>query len=103
MIRTDTDKQSVKRIVISKLKDEPEVQRIVVFGSFLNSAEPNDIDIAIFQTTNERYLPLAMKYRRKLDVLARRIALDVIPLKVSSPRGVFTDEIARGEVICERS
>lgn len=35
MIWTDTEKQSVKRIVISQLKDEPEVQRIVVFGSFL--------------------------------------------------------------------
>jgi len=103
MIWTDTEKQSIKRTVIAQLKDEPEVQRIVVFGSFLDSLEPNDLDIAIFQTTSERYLPLAMKYRRKLDVLAGRIALDVIPLKDSSPRGVFSDEIAKGEVIYERS
>jgi uncharacterized protein len=103
MIWTDTEKQSVKRIVIEQLKDEPEVQRIVVFGSFLDSLEPNDLDIAVFQTTSERYLPLAMKYRRKLDGLAGSIALDVIPLRVNAPRGYFTDEIEKGEVIYERS
>ncbi len=102
MIWTDSEKQNIKRIVVARLKDEPEVQRIVVFGSFLSSVAPNDLDVAIFQTSNERYLPLAMKYRRKLDVLAGRIALDVIPLKTNASMGVLTDEIDKGEVIYER-
>jgi hypothetical protein len=38
------------------------------FGSFLTSNDPHDLDIAVFQDSDESYYPLAMKYRRKLRI-----------------------------------
>jgi hypothetical protein len=43
-----------------------------------------------------------MKYRRKTRDIARRIALDILPLKAGVQGEVFIDEIERGEVIYER-
>ena len=51
--------------MVGSLKTEREVCRIVVFGSFVNSDNPHDMDVAVFQDSDEKYLPLAMKYRRK--------------------------------------
>lgn len=102
MTLTPQQKSEIIRELVGFLKDEPEIQRIVVFGSFLSSDAPNDLDVAVFQTSSEKYLPLAMKYRRKIDPLARRIAVDVIPLRPNPPKVAFLEEIARGEVVYER-
>ncbi len=37
---------------------EKEVRKVVIFGSFLTRATPNDLDVAIFQDSDETYLPL---------------------------------------------
>ncbi len=99
---TEQQKQSLKQELASCLKTEPEVCRIVIFGSFLNASEPHDLDVAIFQDSDENYLPLALKYRKKTRDIARRIALDIIPLKPGAGGGLFMDEIQHGEVIYER-
>jgi predicted nucleotidyltransferase len=99
---TPQQKSEIIRELVGFLKDEPEIQRIVVFGSFLSSNAPNDLDVAVFQTSSEKYLPLAMKYRRKIEPLAQRIAVDVIPLRPNPPKVTFLEEIARGEVVYER-
>ncbi len=99
---TEQQKQSLKEHLVSLLKTEREVCRIVIFGSFLSSNDPQDIDVAIFQDSEEKYLPLAMKYRRKTRDIARRIPLDILPLKAGVQGEVFIDEIERGEVIYER-
>ena len=99
---TEQQKQSLKRKLVSLLENEREVCRIVIFGSFLNSDEPPDIDVAIFQDSDEKYLPLAMKYRKKTRAIARMIPLDILPLKAGVQDGAFMDEIERGEVIYER-
>jgi predicted nucleotidyltransferase len=78
--------------------DEPEVRKVVVFGSFVTADNPNDLDIAVFQDSNESYLPLAMKYRRKTRLLARKIPLDILPLKVGA-KGIMLDEISQGDII----
>jgi len=57
-----------------------EIKKIVVFGSFLTSDDPNDIDVAIFQGSKSTYLDLAMKYRKMLHPVLRKIAVDVIPI-----------------------
>ena len=99
---TGQQKELLKRELVSSLKSEKEVRRIVIFGSFLNSTDPHDLDVAVFQDSNEKYLPLAMKYRRKTRQVARSITLDIIPLKAGARSDFFLDEIERGETIYER-
>jgi len=95
-------KEEFKRGVVECLKDEPEVQRIVVFGSFLTSDDLNDMDVAVFQTSRESYLPLALKYRKRVRPLAKRIPVDVIPVRPDPEPGSFLTELEQGEVIYER-
>lgn len=88
--------------LIASLAGEREVCRIVIFGSFLHSDDPHDLDVAVFQDSDETYLPLALKYRKKTRGIAHRIPLDIIPLRAGAKDGSFLDEIERGEVIYER-
>jgi len=99
---TRQQKDSLKEQLVSCLKGEKEVRKIVIFGSFLKSSEPHDLDVAVFQTSSEKYLPLAMKYRKKTRAIARIIPIDIIPLKTDANSETFMDEIAQGEVIYER-
>ena len=99
---TQPQKDSLKRQLVSCLEGEKEVRRIVIFGSFLKSSDPHDLDVAVFQDSSEKYLPLAMKYRRKTRSIARIVSLDIIPLKANASSETFMDEIAQGEVIYER-
>ncbi|MEA3232262.1 MAG: nucleotidyltransferase domain-containing protein [Thermodesulfobacteriota bacterium] len=96
----DKTKEIVKREIAVELSIFPEVRRVVVFGSFLTSEEPNDLDIAVFQDSDEGYYPLARKYRRTLRRIARMIPMDVIPVR-PNPEGPFLREIEKGEVIYE--
>lgn len=96
------EKEVLKREVADLLSSEPEVRKVIVFGSFLESESPRDLDIAIFQESDEPYLPLAMKYRRKLAAIAERIPLDVIPVRPNPLAGSFLREIEKGEVVYER-
>ena len=100
---TEQEKELLKQRLIGSLKTEREVCRIVVFGSFVNSDDPQDMDVAVFQDSDEKYLPLAMKYRRKTRDIARIIPMDILPLKAGVQGEIFMDEIERGEVIYERS
>lgn len=95
-------KQRLTDQLVTSLAGEREVCRIVVFGSFLHSDDPHDLDVAVFQDSDEMYLPLAMKYRRKTRLVAQAIPLDIIPLKAGVKDGVFLDEIERGLVVYER-
>ena len=94
-------KNELKREIARRIGQAREVRRIVVFGSFLGSETPGDMDIAVFQDSTEAYLPLALKYRRMAKTVAARIPLDIIPLRPGAT-GAFMDEINKGEVIYER-
>ena len=100
-LRNET-KEILKKEIASQLSAFPEVQRVIIFGSFLTSNDPNDLDIAVFQDSDESYYPLAMKYRRKLRTVANRIPIDVIPIRRSPREGPFMQEIQMGEVLYER-
>ncbi len=100
---TEQQKQLLKQQLVSSLKTEREVCRIVIFGSFINSDDPHDLDVAVFQDSDEKYLPLAMKYRRKTRDVARMLPMDILPLKAGVQGETFLYEIERGEVIYERS
>ena len=95
------DKASIKRSILEGLAKEPEIDRILIFGSFLLSETPNDIDIAIFQNSNQNYLSLSLKYRKLLRNVSRSIPLDVIPVR-SNATGEFLRQINLGEVIYEK-
>jgi len=99
---SENEKQNLKRELAGCLKTEKEVRRIVIFGSFLNSPDPHDIDIAVFQDSDDQYLTLAMKYRKRTRDIARIIPLDIIPIRNDASSGFLMDEIQQGEVIYER-
>jgi uncharacterized protein len=101
MLLTAQDKAHIKQEVVAALRDESEIRKIVIFGSFATSDNPNDIDIAIFQDSGDKYLPLAMKYRRLLDRLGSRFPLDVLPIRPDPRPDAFLEEILMGETIYE--
>ena len=96
------DKEAVKKDVVRCLAGAKEIRRIVVFGSFLTSDAPNDIDVAVFQESKAPYLELAMKYRKMLRPVFRKIAVDVIPVRPDPEQTSFLGEIEAGEVVYER-
>jgi predicted nucleotidyltransferase len=102
MVFTQNDKDAIKRELAEVLSRETEVQKVVVFGSFMTSSDPHDLDLAVFQSSDEEYLTLAMRYRRDLRPIARRIPIDVIPLKAGAVTDPFVQEIERGETVYER-
>ncbi len=96
------DKQSIQAELVNCLRDQSEVRKVIVFGSFINREDPDDLDVAVFQDSGESYLPLAMKYRRLTRSIANRVPMDVIPVRFGAPGGQFLREIEKGVVIYER-
>ena len=99
---THLDKEAIKKDVVQCLAGASEIRRIIVFGSFLTADAPNDIDVAVFQESKAPYLELAMKYRKMLRPVYRKIAVDVIPVRPKPEQTSFLDEIEAGEVVYER-
>jgi predicted nucleotidyltransferase len=102
MIISAKSREALKREISESLSGETEVKKIMVFGSFLSSADPGDIDVAIFQDSNENYLTLAMKYRKLTRNISSKIPLDIIPIRSNFHDNWFLREINAGEVIYER-
>ena len=99
---TPETRSEIFRELAERLGGEREVRKVVVFGSFLNHTDPHDLDVAVFQDSNESYLPLALKYRRLTRDIARRIPMDILPVRHGVPGGYFVQEILRGQVVYER-
>ena len=98
---TNRQKESIKRQLVVCLQGQKEVRKIVVFGSFLTNPSPNDLDVAVFQDSQEGYLSLAMKYRRLTRDIARLLPLDIVPVRMEITESAWVAEIERGEVIYE--
>lgn len=88
------EKHQILRDVVKSLSQEREVRRIMVFGSFLRSESPQDV--AVFQDSSEPYLPLALKYRSRTRHIARRIPIDIIPVRPNAHACSFLSEIESG-------
>ena len=99
---THLDKEAIKKDVVCCLAGAEEIRKIVVFGSFNTAEMPDDIDVAIFQGSKAPYLELALKYRKMLRPVLRKIAVDVIPVRPDPERTTFLAEIEAGEVIYEK-
>ncbi len=95
-------KVTLKKEIVSRLSAFPEVWRVIIFGSFVSADDPHDLDIAVFQDSDENYYHLALKYRRTLRSVAKIIPLDVIPIPQNTGQGTFMQEIEKGEVLYER-
>ena len=96
------DKQFIISEIINKLSILPDIDKIIIFGSFVKSDTPCDLDIAVFSSSHDNYLTLALNYRKSLRDLTKIIPLDVIPLKTDIRDCSFLNEINSGEVIYER-
>lgn len=99
---TPSTKETLKKELVQKLKSEKEIKRIMFFGSFLSADEPNNIDVAVFQDSQENYLALALKYRKLIRGIIREIPVDIIPIKENISESSFLAEIEAGELIYER-
>jgi len=98
---TDTNKLNFIDTIKNKLSQFSEVNKVILFGSFINSNNPNDIDIAIVQNSNDNFLTLSLKYRKVLRDLSKVIPLDIVPIKENA-NGVFMNEINKGQIVYER-
>jgi hypothetical protein len=67
-----------------------EVNKVILFGSFIKSSNPND-----------NFLTLSLKYRKGLRELSKIIPLDIVPIKANA-NSVFLDEINKGQIVYER-
>lgn len=101
MILEDSRKLTFINTIKDKLSQFNEVNKIILFGSFIKSNNPNDIDIAIVQNSNDNFLTLSLKYRKVLRDLSKIIPLDIVPVKQNKD-GVFLEEINKGQVVYER-
>jgi predicted nucleotidyltransferase len=101
MLLSVEEKERIKNEVVTALRSESEVRRVVVFGSFFSSNDPNDIDIAIFQDSNEDYLPLARKYRRLLRNAVAQLPADIVPVRPDPQPSELLSEIMKGQTIYE--
>lgn len=98
---TPEDKSQLLSEVSRCLRPADEVRKVVVFGSFLRSDSPNDMDVAVFVDGGLSYLDIAVKLRRLAEPVARRIPLDIVPIRPDA-KGAILDEIAQGTVVYER-
>jgi predicted nucleotidyltransferase len=96
------NKAEVKNRIVNSLKEQKEIERIIIFGSFNKSDSPNDIDIAVVQNSSENYLTLALRYRKLVRNISRVIAIDIFPISKKNNNSFFINEVVTGEVIYER-
>jgi predicted nucleotidyltransferase len=102
MHMTPAAKNKIKNKVLEQLCSDKAIKKIVVFGSFVTSDDPVDMDLAIFSESERDYLTQAMEYRKKLRDIAGQIPIDVIPVKIPHEEVSFMKEINNGEVIYEK-
>jgi predicted nucleotidyltransferase len=95
-------KQELKNQLVASLKGDKDIRKVVVFGSFLTSDNPNDMDVAVFQDSPEGYIQLAMKYRKLTRAVSKKMPIDIIPIKPGAVDASILPEIENGEVVYER-
>jgi len=100
---THDDKDKLKRELVAALAGDQQVEKIIIFGSFTQSVNPHDMDVAVFCNSQDDYLTLALALRKKLRSLARTITIDLLPITIPyDPASVFMKEIIEGDVVYEK-
>ncbi len=99
---TSRQKQALKTQLIASLKEEKDIRRVVIFGSFLKADDPGDMDVAVFQDSSEGYIKLAMRYRKLTRAISKTIPVDIFPVRSDAEGASILPEIENGEVVYER-
>lgn len=99
---TNDEKQGLKNQLVACLKGDKDIRKVVIFGSFVTSAEPRDMDVAVFQESREGYLKLSMKYRKLTRPVSSKIPVDIFPVRADAGDASILTEIDNGEVVYER-
>lgn len=99
---TEKSKEKLKKDLIAIFSSEQEIKKIILFGSFIHSDNPNDLDIAIFQNSNSKYLELALKYRKLARSISKIIPLDIFPIRSDVKDHTFLEQIEEGVIIYEK-
>lgn len=97
------EKDRIKGEVLKGLSFDESIRKIIVFGSFVKSNEPRDLELAIISVSDKNYLSLALEYRRKLRGVAKETPIDLIPIRIPYEEIAFMKENNSGEVIYEKS
>ena len=84
------------------MQNEQDIHKIIVFGSFLSSETPDDIDVAVLGKFAQGYLEVATRLRKKVRHIAKILPVDIVPIQEAAPPNSFFQEIQKGEVIYER-
>lgn len=95
-------KNQIKQAVVDAIKDEKDIQKIIVFGSFLSSETPGDIDVAVLGEFPNGYLEAATRLRKKVRHIAKILPVDIVPILEDAPQNEFVQEIQKGEVVYEK-
>jgi predicted nucleotidyltransferase len=97
------DKYALRQELVTALKVDEQIEKIVIFGSFNDSSSPHDMDVAVFYDSRDDYLTLALSLRKKLRNLSRIIPIDLLPISIPyDPAALFLQEINKGEVVYEK-
>ena len=95
-------KNQIKQAVVEAMKNEQDIHKIIVFGSFLSSKTPGDIGVAVLGKFTKGYLEVATRLRKKVRHIAKILPVDIVPIQEDAPPNSFFQEIQKGEVIYER-
>jgi len=96
------EKQALKNELVACLKGNPDIRKIVIFGSFVTSDNPPDMDVAIFQESTDGYMKLSMEYRKLIRPVSNKIPIDIFPIRTDAGEASILSEIDNGEVVYER-
>ena len=95
-------KNRIKQAIVDAIKDEDSIHKIIIFGSFLISDTPGDVDVAVVGVFPYGYLETAIRLRKKVRHIANILPVDIVPVREDVPGNTFVQEIQKGEVIYER-
>ena len=97
------EKEELKQQIRTFCTRNSAIEKVIIFGSFIHSLTPHDIDLAIISNSSADYLTQAMEYRRLLRPISQIIPIDIIPIKKEAFNNEgFISEIRRGELIYEK-
>jgi len=97
------DKKQIRKQLLSVFEGDDRIEKVIVFGSFIHSANPHDLDLAVFCDSSEDYLTLALLLRKQLRSISNIIPIDLVPISIPyDPAAEFIQEINKGEVVYEK-
>jgi uncharacterized protein len=94
-------KYQIKQAIVEAIKGDAAIHKIIIFGSFLKSDTPNDIDVAVVGEFKQGYLDAAIQLRQHVRQIAKILPVDIVPIQENAPPNSFVQDIFDGEVIYE--